>query len=311
MGEYRISCVSSLSAAQRFKQTMTLEPYVLNWVDHEQVRASSLQSLWKQQDFLDVTIACDDDQIEAHKVVLSAASPFFQNILKRNPHSHPLLYLRGTTKKDMEAILEFIYSGTTKVIQEDLEHFIELAKSLHVNGLCEYDIASTEDNYVEFPTSGEIIAGKNKENEPSGKKSMGQKKRRKKSTKEETVVKDIDEIAGLENESANYMLDMAINSLNTFLEPEKSKENPEFQKNDFMNTSIAEYDEKVLELVEKSEIGWKCRQCPYERKASAHVNEHVEMHITGFLLSCNLCDRTFTHKRQIRHHKSRHHKPAL
>merc|ERR1712179_116442 len=308
MGEYRISCLgSSLSAAQRL-QTMTLEPYVLNWGDHEQVRASSLQSLWKKQDFLDVTIACDDDQIEAHKVVLSAASPFFQNILKRNPHSHPLIYLRGTTKKDMEAILEFIYSGTTKVIQEDLEHFIELAKSLHVNGLCEYDIASTEDNYVEFPTSGEIIAGKNKENEPSGKKSMGQKKRRKKSTKEETVVKDIDEIAGLKYESANSMSDMAIN---TFLEPEKSEENPELEKNDFMNTSNAEFDEKVLELVEKSEIGWKCRQCPYERKVSGHVNEHVEMHITGFLLSCNLCDRTFTKKRQIRAHKSKDHKPAL
>merc|ERR1712179_27757 len=308
MGEYRISCVSSLSAAQRFKQTMTLEPYVLNWVDHEQVRASSLQSLWKQQDFLDVTIACDDDQIEAHKVVLSAASPFFQNILKRNPHSHPLLYFRGTTKKDMEALLEFIYSGRTKVIQEDLGNFIDLAKSLQVNGLCEDDIASTEDSYVEFPTSDEIIAGKNKENEPSGKNSMGHKKRRNKSTKKETVVKDIDDIAGLKYESANSMSDMAIN---TFLEPEKSEENPELEKNDFMNTSNAEFDEKVLELVEKSEIGWKCRQCPYERKVSGHVNEHVEMHITGFLLSCNLCDRTFTKKRQIRAHKSKDHKPAL
>jgi len=289
---------------------MMLNPFVLNWENHKQVRASSFQFLWKKQDFLDVTIACDDDQIEAHKVVLSAASKFFHDILKRNPHSHPLLYLRGTTKKDMEAVLEFIYSGTTKVIQEDLGNFMDLAKSLQVNGLCDDIIASSEDNYVEFPTSGEM-AGESKENEPSRKKSLVHKKRRKKSTKEETVIKDIDEIAGLENESANYMLDMAINSLNTFLEPEKSEENPEFENNDIMNTSIAEYDEKVLELVEKSEIGWKCRQCPYERKASAHVNEHVEMHITGFLLSCNLCDRTFTHKRQIRHHKSRHHKPAL
>jgi len=280
-----------------------LDPFVLNWENHEQVRASSLQSLWKKQDFLDVTIACDDDQIEAHKVVLSAASPFFQNILKRNPHSHPLLYLRGTTKKDMEALLEFIYSGTTKVIQEDLEHFIDLAKSLQVNGLCEDDIASTEDDYVEFPTSG-----KNKEYEPSGKKSMGHKKGRKKSTKEVTVVKDIDEIAGLKYESANFRSDMAIN---TFLEPETSEENPELEKSDLMNTSIAEFDEKVLELVEKSEIGWKCRQCPYERKVSGHVNEHVEMHITGFLLSCNLCDRTFTKKRQIRAHRSKDHKPAL
>ena len=83
------------------------DAYTLAWDNYEQSRASSLQSLWESQDFLDVTIACDDDQMEAHKVVLSAASHFFKNILKRNPHSHPLLYRRGTTKKAMKCILEF------------------------------------------------------------------------------------------------------------------------------------------------------------------------------------------------------------
>jgi len=68
-----------------------VENCVIRWDLHEENRLSALKSLWENEDFLDVTIACDDDQIDAHKVVLSAASPFFQNILKRNPHSHPLL----------------------------------------------------------------------------------------------------------------------------------------------------------------------------------------------------------------------------
>ena len=82
--------------------------FFLRWDQHEENRTSTLRSLWKNEDFLDVTIACDDDQIDAHKVILSAASPFFQNILKRNPQSHPLLYLRGTRKNDILLIpMEF------------------------------------------------------------------------------------------------------------------------------------------------------------------------------------------------------------
>ena len=114
---------------------LTHSDFTLRWDHHNQARTLTVKSLWENEDFLDVTIACDDDQIEAHKVILSAASPFFKKILKRNPHSHPLLYLRGTTKKDMSDLLKFIYSGETQIIQEDLEKFMALAKSLEIQGL--------------------------------------------------------------------------------------------------------------------------------------------------------------------------------
>ena len=92
---------------------------ILQWDEHNQTQ--DIQSLWESQEFLDVTLVCDDDdQVEAHKLVLSAASLFLRKILQRNPHSHPLLYLRGATKKDIQALLLFIYSGETKVKQEDL-----------------------------------------------------------------------------------------------------------------------------------------------------------------------------------------------
>ena len=41
------------------------------------------------------TPMADGHQIEAHKVILAASSPFFQAILKKNKHTHPLIYLRG------------------------------------------------------------------------------------------------------------------------------------------------------------------------------------------------------------------------
>ena len=67
----------------------------LKWVDFEQNIASAFKEIREENDFFDVTLACEDDQIEAHKVILSACSPFFKGVLKKNPHQHPLLYLKG------------------------------------------------------------------------------------------------------------------------------------------------------------------------------------------------------------------------
>ena len=43
-----------------------------------------------------MTLACEDGrQVGAHKVVLIAPSTFFEKILIRNQHPHPLIYIKG------------------------------------------------------------------------------------------------------------------------------------------------------------------------------------------------------------------------
>ena len=84
---------------------------------------------------MDVTIAFDDGQMDAHKIILSAASPLIKDLLCRNPGKQSLLFLRGTRKRDIEALLEFIYSGKTKINENELTSFMELANSLEVEGL--------------------------------------------------------------------------------------------------------------------------------------------------------------------------------
>merc|ERR1739844_848328 len=87
----------------------------LHWKDHETTRASSLGTLWKNEAFIDLTIVCDDDHIAAHKLILSSSSPVFERILSRNLNqsSHSILYLKGIKKRDLEHLLDFIYSGET------------------------------------------------------------------------------------------------------------------------------------------------------------------------------------------------------
>ena len=58
------------------------ERLFLQWNDFKENVSSTFGDLREDKDFTDVTLACEDgQQVEAHKVVLIASSPFFLNIL--------------------------------------------------------------------------------------------------------------------------------------------------------------------------------------------------------------------------------------
>jgi len=114
---------------------MSSEKFCLRWNDFESNISVAFRELRDDKDFFDVTLACDDEQLSAHKVILSACSPFFRNVLRRNPHQHPLLYLKGVKYTDLQAVLNFMYHGEVNVAQEELNSFLAVAEDLRVKGL--------------------------------------------------------------------------------------------------------------------------------------------------------------------------------
>jgi len=114
---------------------MGSEKFCLRWNDFENNISQAFKELRDDKDFFDVTLACDDEQIQAHKLILSACSPFFRNILRRNPHQHPLLYLKGVKFTDLQSVLNFMYHGEVNVAQEELNSFLAVAEELRVKGL--------------------------------------------------------------------------------------------------------------------------------------------------------------------------------
>jgi len=114
---------------------MGSEKFCLRWNDFENNISSAFKELRDDKSFFDVTLACDDEQIQAHKVILSACSPFFRNILRRNPHQHPLLYLKGVKYSDLQSVLNFMYHGEVNVAQEELNSFLAVAEDLRIKGL--------------------------------------------------------------------------------------------------------------------------------------------------------------------------------
>eukprot|EP00088_Acartia_fossae_P044670 TRINITY_DN4755_c0_g1_i5.p1 TRINITY_DN4755_c0_g1~~TRINITY_DN4755_c0_g1_i5.p1 ORF type:complete len:366 (+),score=82.18 TRINITY_DN4755_c0_g1_i5:199-1296(+) len=111
------------------------EKFCLRWNDFESNISVAFRELREEKDFFDVTLACDDSQIQAHKVILSACSPFFRTVLRKNPHQHPLLYLKGVKYKELLSVLNFMYMGEVNVAQEELNSFLAVAEDLRVKGL--------------------------------------------------------------------------------------------------------------------------------------------------------------------------------
>ena len=111
------------------------EKLSLQWHDFRDHITDTFGKLLKDKNFSDVTLVCGNgNQIEGHKVVLAASSPFFKSLLGRNAHPHPVIYMRGVKSDNLEAILDFVYCGEANILQENLEAFLLLAEELQIKG---------------------------------------------------------------------------------------------------------------------------------------------------------------------------------
>ena len=112
------------------------EKLCLKCHDFQENVSTTFGNLREDKEFTDVTLACEDgQQVKAHKVILAASSPFFQNLLTKNKHPHPLIYLKGAKFEDLLAIVDFLYFGEANVFHENLDAFLSTAEELKLKGL--------------------------------------------------------------------------------------------------------------------------------------------------------------------------------
>ena len=125
----------------------TSENFCLRWNDFESNVSGAFRDLRAESDFFDVTLGCSDGHgrsLQAHKVILSACSGFFKQMLRQQAtnhpsHPHPFIYLRGVTYADLSSVLDFMYHGEVNVAQEDLNSFLAVAEELQIKGLTNKD----------------------------------------------------------------------------------------------------------------------------------------------------------------------------
>ncbi|XP_026469630.1 protein abrupt-like [Ctenocephalides felis] len=135
--------------------TPSEQQYSLRWNDFHSSILSSFRRLRDEEDFVDVTLACEGCSFTAHKVVLSACSPYFRRLLKANPCEHPIVILRDVRGEDMESLLRFMYHGEVHIGHEQLPDFLKTAQLLQVRGLADVPSAGMPGSLANMvPTMG-------------------------------------------------------------------------------------------------------------------------------------------------------------
>jgi Cys2His2 zinc finger developmental/cell cycle regulator len=113
------------------------QQFCLRWNNHQHNLLSVFEDLLNHEAFVDVTLACDGLQLKAHKMVLSACSPYFQSMLYGTPDRHPIVFLRDVRYHEMKALLEFMYRGEVSVDQDNLSSLLKVAEGLKIKGLAD------------------------------------------------------------------------------------------------------------------------------------------------------------------------------
>ena len=120
------------------------ERFCLKWNDFQTNVARTFSVLRDEQEFFDVTLVSDDqEQVQAHKLVLSSCSSYFKRILTANKHSNHLLCLEGVKSSELQMVVDYIYQGEVQIHQEHLDRFLLVAQRLQLEGL------KTKDDVVE------------------------------------------------------------------------------------------------------------------------------------------------------------------
>ena len=141
----------------------TDEQFCLQWNDFQQCIKTTFSDLREESDFMDVTLFCEGgQQVMAHKVVLSACSVTFRQLLKSSPGKHPVIVLWDVLPWDLTCLLDFMYQGQVNVKQDNLKSFLALAERLKVRGLCQDENCHSEQTNSKSGTPRKVHQSKSR-----------------------------------------------------------------------------------------------------------------------------------------------------
>ncbi|XP_012275183.1 longitudinals lacking protein, isoforms H/M/V isoform X2 [Orussus abietinus] len=121
---------------------MSMQQFCLRWNNHQPNFISVFSNLLNNETLVDVTLAAEGRHLQAHKVVLSACSTYFQSLFTVNPCQHPIVILKDVKFSDLKIMVDFMYYGEVNVSQDQLPSIIKTAESLKIKGLAEMHTAS-------------------------------------------------------------------------------------------------------------------------------------------------------------------------
>ena len=251
------------------------EKLCLQWNDFQDNVKIAFGNFREDNDFADVTLACEDgQQVEAHKVILAASSPFFQKLLGKNKHPHPLIYMRGIKFDDLLAIVDFLYRGEANVFQENLDSFLAVAEELQLKGLMGKSDEKVRDFEEDVKPLSEMLL-------PAFNAKIPESKRQKTGNREH-------------NPGGNTALAIP------------SQFSGDLEELDERVKSMMEKGQNKIANGRGHVFADICKVCGKEG-LRRNIKDHIEAnHLEGIIIPCNLCEKTFRSRNGLRLHKKQH-----
>ena len=281
------------------------EKYCLKWNDYHKNITTSYSQLRENFDFSDVTLMCEEDQeIKAHRLILSASSTFFSKVLLKNQHSHPLIYMRGLRAKDLVAIVDFIYKGEANIYQEDLDGFLALAKELQLKGLAGSTSGQKETPLKQSPVrQDKSLEPQDSWNENKEKNiSQVDIQNTDTSVKKKKIFKGKPQDTWTEyrDKTMSHVYEQNADTLVSSLEDNVVMKNSVVSISD-----SSDLDAQIYSMMTKIEgtKDWSCNACGKTSNLKANIAQHVESnHIEGVSHSCNFCGKASRSRHALAKH---------
>ena len=289
---------------------MPEKKYSLEWNSYSDHLRNMMKEMLINDHFSDVTLVTEDKKhLKAHLNILSACSPFFKDILRKQNNS--MIYLRGIHFEEVESILQFIYLGKTSVQEEMLNEFLSVARSLEIKELSNAETSYSNDEIDDKPSACEgVTIGAESSNEttddndkPSGDIGIFGEE-----TKETKTQCDNQAIYKEGGKYACNQCDYQNTHKGNLKQHIRSKHEgvkyacDQCDKQFFKKFSLAEH-------IKGRHQGRKfaCSECDYETTHQSTLKAHVRALHEGVEYNCNLCDFKASWKATLQMHKMQKH----
>nr|ACO15534.1 Broad-complex core protein isoform 6 [Caligus clemensi] len=269
--------------------SITTECISLRWNNYESNFKESFSELRRSEELFDITLATESHSLRAHKVILSSCSPLFRHLIQSVPSGsrHPLLFLRGIDFKYLESLIDFVYDGEIRLIQEDLDGFLKLAQELKIKGLSQGSTTRDLDTTKEESFESSQVEGR-----------------------------DFEDDMEMENTSLDYVNPLSQDADN--YASETQEECPPFDES-LEGTShpsnseeyIRKLDVEISKLIsDKDAHGfYHCNKCKYSTTRRATMQSHCEaMHFITSGFKCDVCQKVLKTRHSRKNHKLKYHK---
>ena len=247
---------------------MSQEKYSLRWHNYSDHLKSMMKELMMNEHFSDVTLVTDDKkQIKANINVLSACSPVFKDILKKEKNSYQILYLRGIQFVEIESIIEFIYLGEATFYEERINEFLAVAKTLEIKELCNAELKTND----EPSAAGSGILPEN--------------------LREEMAVSDlINKQTKLQDKNKNPVVHVNGSVMYAC------------NKCDYQATRQGGLDRHIQSKHDVMKVKYCCTECDYQATQKHHLTTHIQSKHEGVKYACFKCDYKATRKDNLTTH---------